>query len=66
MGAFSIGCLIWSHSDGGWSWKSKRARGVEASVFLQGALGPVSVVSLSGTGWTSLKHGRIKAVGLLT
>lgn len=35
-------------------------------VFLQGALGPVSVVSLSGTGWTSLKHGRIKAVGLLT
>lgn len=66
MGGFSIGCLIWLHSDSGWSWKSKGARGVKASVFLQGALGPVSVVSLSGIGWTSLQHGSIKAVGLLT
>ena len=65
MGCFSIGCLIWLHSDSGWSGKRTRARGVKASVFLQRALGPVSVVSLSGIGWTSLQHGRIKAVGLL-
>ena len=65
MGHFSIGCLIWLHSDSGWSWKGKRAGGVKVSLFLQGALGPVSVVSLSGIGWTSLQHGSIKAVGLL-
>ena len=36
------------------------------TLFLQVASEPVNIVSLSGLVWTSLQHGDIKAVGLLT
>lgn len=46
--------------------KNKKAGGVKVSLFLPGALGPVSVVSLSGIRLDFLAAWRHQAVGLLT